>query len=197
MTAVIVSAEGRAPVLLSPIGARRLTDEIRAHLGSALVKLAQAREGGADAVLGYATWHAYVEAEFGDLRELRLPLEERRALVASMTDAGLSVREIVGKIGFSNGTVHADQVATGRTETVPQLRAVPLPAPTGKVYEQAYEWLRRQADRGLTLVELAAETGWTEGKASGALSYLQARGLAQRTETRRLNQRAFVALDRC
>lgn len=170
--AVVMTGEGRAPVLLSPVGARRLTDEIRGHLTGAIVKLGLAREGGADEVLGYETWHAYVEAEFGDLRELRLPVVERRALVASMRADDLSVRQIAGKLGVSVGTVHADLPETQEKATVHQLHPEPAPAPWQDLpkTDQVVILIGMQGDRGLTCRELELETGWHHGVASGPLS---------------------------
>lgn len=180
---------------LTPDAAGRLTAEIRSHLGSAIIKLQQAREGQADVALGYDSWHQYVETEFGDLRELRLPVLERRALVASMRSDALPVRAIADRLGVSVGTVHSDLPET--LERKPAgLRVVreQLPVPTGRVYEQTVEWLRRHP-AGLTLVELAAVAGWTEGKSSGALSDVRCRGLAVRTEDRRAGQRVHLLIE--
>ena len=188
---------------LSRDDAQRLTAEIRHALGSAILGLQLAREGRADTALGYPTWHEYVEAEFGDLRELRLPVVERRALATSMHGAGLSYRQIRDKLDVSLGTIRNDigRPADEPPADVVQLRPAVLPAPTGRVYVQAAEWLRRAAAGlipdvvdGLTLVELARVAGWTEGKASGALSYLRApsRGLAVRVDDRRADQRVHV-----
>jgi predicted transcriptional regulator len=74
-------------------------------------------------------------------------------------------------------------------------RPEPLPAPSGKRYQQAAEYLRRAGDRGLTLVELAKVSGWTEGAASGVLSDVRRRGLAVRTEDRRAGQRVHLATE--
>ncbi|TFV91393.1 hypothetical protein [Blastococcus sp. CT_GayMR16] len=171
--AMTVTGEGRGPVHLTAAGARKLTEEIRHHLGTAIVKLTQAREGGADEVLGYPSWHAYVEAEFGDLRELRLPVVERRALVSSMRGDDLSVRQIAGKLGVSVGTVHADLPETReRTADVVQLRPDPAPSPIADLpkTDQVVILVGMQGDRGLTCRELELETGWGHGTASGALS---------------------------
>jgi hypothetical protein len=169
--AVVISAATDRPVHLSAAGARRLTDEIRHHLGSAIVKLQQAREGGADIALGYESWWAYVEGEFGDLRELRLPVDERRALVASMTDDGHSVRQIHARLGYSLGTIHADQVATGRAANVLELRPAE-PDPIGHLpkTDQVVILIGRQGSRGMTCREIELETGWHHGIASGPLS---------------------------
>lgn len=169
--ALVVGPDHTRPVYLTAVGARRLTDEIRGHLGSAIVKLQQAREGGADEALGYPTWHAYVEAEFGDLRELRLPVVERRALVESMRGDDMSVRAIAGKLGVSVGTVHADLPATRERATVIPLRD-PEPDPYAGMTrtDEVVARVRAQGDRGMTCRELELDTGWGHGTASGALS---------------------------
>lgn len=190
---VHISSEHRVAVMLSARGARRLTDEIRGHLQSGLEKLAQARSGGADQALGYPSWHAYCEAEFGDLREMRLPVAERRALHASMADAGLSRRECAAKTGFSLGTVQADLVATGHA--VVELK----PAPVVDPYEglsrtaETLARVRAQGARGLTSTELDLETSWPTGTATATLSRLERRGLIGRVQVFRGNRAAYVA----
>ena len=186
MTGALVVASGRdgqAPVTLTAVGARRLTDQIRRHLGAAITGFAAARDGQAHLALGYPTWHDYAEAEFGDLRELRLPAVERRALVQSMREADLSVRAIAGRLGVGVGTVHADLPST-RT----QLRAVPDEPPVvdhlPKV-EQVRLLVARQGGRGLTCLELEHETGWRHGVASGPYSRAARRGLIVPTGTYR------------
>lgn len=103
------SGEDRhTPVRLTERWARRLTDEIRRDLGSAIRKLVQAREGEAHLALNYSTWHEYVEAEFGDLRDLAIPASERVYLVASMKEARIPNRKAAEKLGVGYGTVVAD-----------------------------------------------------------------------------------------
>jgi DNA-binding transcriptional ArsR family regulator len=65
-------------------------------------------------------------------------------------------------------------------------------APTGRLWERAAEVGRRRGARGVTLVELARALSVTEGSASGLLTYLRRKGLMERTEDRRRNQRVHV-----
>ena len=53
--------------------------------------------------------------------------------------------------------------------------------------------LWHRLDRGLTRLELAAEAGWSEGKAGGALADTIRVGLGRRSEQWRLGQRVFTA----
>lgn len=50
---------------LSREEARSLTDEVKHDAERLWRKLAELKEGHADEVLGYSSWHAYCEAEFG------------------------------------------------------------------------------------------------------------------------------------
>lgn len=55
--------------------------------------------------MGYSSWESYQEACFP---RLRLPREERRELVSSLREAGLSTRAISATTGASKGTVGND-----------------------------------------------------------------------------------------
>jgi hypothetical protein len=75
--------------------------------------------------------------------------------------------------------------ADGASRSSRGARREQLAPPTGRVYEQAAEYLRRAGD-GLTLAELARVAGWSEGKASGALSdCVRRKGTATRSEVLR------------
>jgi hypothetical protein len=177
-----------------------LEQAVEQGLTAAVASLTRLRELHAHTRRGFERWHLYVFDRFGDLLALlRLPDEERRALIASMsTPAGdhgkpVPVREQARLLGIAVNTVQADREALGLR--VVKDRPEPLPAPAGKVWQQAAEHLRRAGDRGLTLVELAAVAKWTEGKASGALTDVRRHGLAQRTEDRRAGQRVHLATE--
>lgn len=173
--------------------ARLVTERIRTSLATLLGDLAEARTGNAHLALGYETWHEYVEAEFGDLRNLALPPVERKALVVSMRQARLSQRAIAERLGKGLGTVSSDlsearasgeliepdtiDSADGRSR--PARRASkapafdPIPAGLGRKQEALLR-VALQERRGLTSVELDAETGWPMGSATGSLSKLAA-----------------------
>jgi len=222
-----------APVL-SPADVERLELATRADLVSGIGNLTRLRVGSAHITAGFTAWHEYALARFSDLlAELRLTMEERRALVLSMRLGdgvkGASQRTIARRLGVGLGTVAEDIIelrraglldnepakvesgdgkdrpARGASRPGAGAATLPLEPPTGLVYQQAAEWLRR-ADAGLvvhhgvtltaglSLVELAAVAGWTEGKASGALSYLTraSHGWAVRLEDVRAGQRIHV-----
>lgn len=96
--------------------ARALTDQLRKATDS-LTQGYQVWEGlvtetyqrRAWASLGYADWDAYVSTEVPALRQLRLGRPERRELVASLTEAGMSTRAIGSALGVGQRTVVRDQ----------------------------------------------------------------------------------------
>jgi hypothetical protein len=197
----IAPAEDTTTWLLTRADAEALTAEIRRDLGNAILKLQLAREGHAHTALGYAYWHEYLLDRFGDLKELRLPVTERRALVASMCEAGASVTDIVRTIGFSRGTVQGDRVALGYGKA-PTGDVIDLhPEPAADPYEgmsRMRETLARvaaQDDRGLTSLELDAETGWPMGSATANLSKLERRGHVRRLAVFRSRRAAYVVTD--
>src|SRR5690606_22189968 len=73
------------------------------------------------AALGYNSWDAYCAAEFGTSR-IPLPREERREIVTSLREAGLSTRAIASATGVDHSTVSRD-IASG--VAAPQGNATP------------------------------------------------------------------------
>jgi len=96
--------------------ARDLTDRIKADVEAVWGLIVQAYQQRAWAALGYASWDAYTHEEFRSLR-LRLPREERSGVVASLRDAGLSIRAIAAATGFDKNTVQADLAQVSETHT--------------------------------------------------------------------------------
>lgn len=182
-----------APAAITAEDARVLTDAIRADLASAVGKFQQAIADGVPAALGYNSPWAWAEQELGDLlRQLKLPRGARLALVESM--GGMSVRQIADRLGVSVGTVQSDRVKLGKVIPLGPRRPAshPTSQPWGSRWLRAAELICAEGDRGLTLVELAAAMGVTEGSASGLLTYVVRKHLAVRTETRRAGQRVHI-----
>lgn len=181
------------PAMLSRAGARRLTDRIRRSLEQAAHDLLAAYTGRAHEALGYGDgaggWQAYVEAEFGDLRLLRLPVDDRLALTEAMTADGFSVREQARGTGVSVGQAHADR---SRLRVVPDSveQPAPEPPPAMSKRDRAVQLVAEQGERGLTALELAEVTGWTGGSASGTMTDVHRQRRVTRTETYR---RGFAA----
>lgn len=87
--------------------ARVLTDRIKVAVEGTWQLIREAYVSRAWAALGYDTWDAYCAAEFGTSR-LALPREERREIVASLRESGLSTRAIGAAVGISEATVRRE-----------------------------------------------------------------------------------------
>lgn len=95
------------PAPMTESEAKAVTSKIRNRVAMVWDLVTQAYEGRAWLALGYESWDAYCSGEFKGAR-LRLPREERAAAVASLRDAGLSVRAIAAATGTGVATVHRD-----------------------------------------------------------------------------------------
>lgn len=87
--------------------ARDLTEQIAAGIAGIWQLVKAAYNGRAWLALGYASWDDYCGREFGGSR-IALPREDRPEVVASLRDAGLSIRAIASATGSSRGTVQRD-----------------------------------------------------------------------------------------
>lgn len=151
--AVVLEAE----VVLDDVeAARDLTTRTRealhtaaAAVEAALTLVAEARDTGAWAVLGYATFAAYAEAELVGLRDVRLAVDRRVQLVRGLLGEGLSKRAVGRVFGISDQTVRADEVR--------ELEAAPVAVLDGRRLTQpqlALAALEAAGLDGLTYVEL-------------------------------------------
>jgi hypothetical protein len=93
--------------------ARRITKQLRESLQLSVALLREAFEGQAWRVLGHPSWEAYCETELPELATLRLPLAERREVVAGLAAGGASLRAIAKPLGLAPNTVRADLAAAG------------------------------------------------------------------------------------
>lgn len=140
MTTALDTQTGEIIQTCSEERARDLTDKIRTSLGVAWELVKDAYRERAWAALGYGSWDEYVAEEFGSHR-VRLPREERREVVGSLRDAGMSVRAIAAATGASDQTVQRDiksGVVNHYTSDEPNDEPAPAPAPItgtdGKTY---------------------------------------------------------------
>jgi hypothetical protein len=74
-------------------------------------------QGRAWQVLGYQSWDALCDAEFGGTR-IALPRQQRQEIVCDMREAGMSTRAIASAIGVAKGTVQND-LATSTGQSCP------------------------------------------------------------------------------
>lgn len=73
-------------IVLSRDAARALTDEVKADAAALWAKLLRLYEGGAHTVLGYSSWGAYYEAEFGQSHMTGYRLLEAARVVKALPD---------------------------------------------------------------------------------------------------------------
>lgn len=104
---LVHSETGELVALCTPEEARIITDRIKVAVEAAWELIVQAYQARAWAALGYSSWDDYCTREFGTAR-IRLPREERPEVVASLRDAGLSIRAIQAATGISQPTVIKD-----------------------------------------------------------------------------------------
>jgi hypothetical protein len=113
---------------LSEAAARALTDEIRRDLSNLWGKILRAWEGRAWDAMGYTGWQEYVSAEF-DTNHLSLPRDERANVVAMLSNAGMSTREIGAATNLSHPTVIEAKKTGGRNLPLEGGRPLPPPKP--------------------------------------------------------------------
>lgn len=117
----------------TPDAARRLTERIKESVASTWELIEEAYLTRAWAALGYESWDAYCAAEFGTSR-IPLPREERREVVGSLREAGLSVRAIAAVTGRSVGQTHRDLSTVPSPQENGTVEARPVTGVNGKVY---------------------------------------------------------------
>lgn len=93
------------PAPLGEADARELTEQIAEGLADVHSLIVQAWEGRAWEALGYETWDGWIDANFRGL-QLRPPREQRKEVVQSMREAGMSVRAISHATDLGVGTIH-------------------------------------------------------------------------------------------
>jgi hypothetical protein len=141
--------------LIGRVEARQLVDQIRAGLDDVRDAVIALWQGTGWLALGYPTWDDLCDAELR--MRVQLPREERREVVAQLTDAGMSTRAIGSALGVGVGTVHRDQEATvpNGTDERPKVisldgrvrsRPAPPPPPPREDPEVRRERERQQAE---------------------------------------------------
>jgi hypothetical protein len=196
----------KAPLILTEIGARKLTDRIRQQLASADEDLARAYECSAHQLLGHATWAAYCAAEFPELAHVKLAVPARQERVKALRQVGASERAIAAATGVSPAQVHADLVELrergelddadakvtsldGRRRpaqqpaTGPETRAAAQLERHGLTILMHEAWQRVAGceGAGMTCLELEKKARWRHGRASSLLHRLERAGLVERT----------------
>lgn len=87
--------------------------------------------------LGYASWDAYTDAEYGDLRE-QLPPALRPQIVAAMRAENMDQRAIAAAVGVSQKTVSRDLIGSSHNDSTNRLTSMS----GGRAYERQPPELR-------------------------------------------------------
>lgn len=104
MNAIVEHSTGQVIAEMTPDEARGLTERIRAGLADIWPLVLRAYEEQAWRALGYSSWNEYASAEFRGVK-LALPREERKSVLQSFQDKGMSVRDMAAASGLSTGNV--------------------------------------------------------------------------------------------
>lgn len=92
---------------ISVVEARQLTDRIKRQVSDLWDLIVRAYESRAWSQLGYDSWDEYCEVEF-EASGIRVPREDRKEIVCSLRDRGLSTRAIASATGTGLATVHRE-----------------------------------------------------------------------------------------
>lgn len=92
---------------ISVVEARELTDRIKRQVSDLWGLIVRAYESRTWAVLGYESWDEYCEVEF-EASRIRVPREDRKEIVCSLRDRGLSTRAIASATGVGPTTVRRE-----------------------------------------------------------------------------------------
>lgn len=171
----------KAPSILTPVGARRLTARIRDALAVADDLLARAYEGRVWEALGHESWAVWCAAELPELSHVKLRAPQRRERVAKLRHEGATIPDIVAATGSSLGTIHRDLQALEGGHTRP---ATSAPVVESRA-DQVVRLVAESGAQGMTVRELCARARIHHGAASGALSRVHRQGRVVRTEVYR------------
>ena len=100
--------------------AERLVQEIRVMDAELWEKMMDLYEGRAWIALGYSSWGELCDTEF-KANNFRIPREDRREIVMSMRERGMSTRAIGKAIGVGYDTVQREINATDRNRSVEEI----------------------------------------------------------------------------
>lgn len=210
-----MNATGKAPLILTEAGARRLTERIRQQLATVDADLASAFELNAHRLLGYASWSAYCSAEFPQLEHVTLKAPARLECVKALREVGASERAIAAAVRVSPAQAHADLVELRERgeldDTDAKVRSLDgrdRPAQTGAetraaaqvqrhgltiLMHEAWQRVAGCEDAGMTCLELERKTRWRHGRASSLLHRLERAGLVVRDGRMRDDYGVYVA----
>ncbi len=210
-----MTALQKAPTILTRAGAEKLTVRIAQRLDSADQELARAYEGRVWEALELDSWEQWVATRLPQLEHIRLSIPARLERVKELRLVGASERAIADACGVSPGTAHTDlerlRVAgelrdepTTVTSLDNRRRPAQQPATAAEakverhgltiLMHEAWQRVAGCGDAGMTCLELEKKARWRHGRASSLLHRLERAGHVRRTDVRRDDYRAYVAL---
>lgn len=200
-----MSAAAAGVVRIDVARARALTRQLQRALDVAVELVRELHESEAWRVLGHDSWPAYCAAELPQLRVIvrGMPKEERRAKVAELRGAGMSLRDVSEVTGLAPNTVRADAAAAGvqlvtvksRDGALRPARVSGIPAssassassaPARPLTDRLVQLLRAAGPDGATVLELCDRARVRQARVAPALCRLAAAG---RVEYRRPERR--------
>lgn len=158
---------GEVAAQSSPEEARQRADRIKVGVEAVWHLVVEAYQKRDWSALGYSSWDDYTTREFGTAR-LRLPREERQEVVASLREAGLSVRAIEAATGVSRPTVIKDLREAEVVKSSPPARDV-TPNFKSSMSNARHSGSSEKA-AGATPTTPAAKVTGTDGKQYNAAS---------------------------
>lgn len=114
----------------SALQARELTQKIKIGLEGTHLLILEAFRGRVWVSMGYSTWDAYCQGEFGTL-SLQPPREQRQQVIMSLHEAGMSTRAIGSAIGTPYRTIAREVSKAGVPNGTPETSTIGL---DGKTY---------------------------------------------------------------
>lgn len=145
--------------------AERLVQEIRVMDAELWEKMMDLYEGRAWIALGYSSWGELCDTEF-KANNFRIPREDRREIVMSMRERGMSTRAIASATGISRRTLIRDRQSGGDNVTTSEPATVT--GMDGKTYTrqerlepsaEAHETTHRQEENSAEFQKLIEARG--------------------------------------
>lgn len=115
---------------ISVVEARQLTDRIKRQVSDLWDLIVRAYESRAWSQLGYDSWDEYCEVEF-EASGIRVPREDRKEIVCSLRDRGLSTRAIASATGVNDRTVRRELATAANAAVEPPT----ITGVNGKTYQ--------------------------------------------------------------
>jgi VRR-NUC domain len=168
-----VNDQALVPVL-GPSEARRLTDEIKRDAEALWGRLVELYDGGAHTALGYSSWQAYCETEFGFGRSHAYRLLDAGRVAASIPQLGneAQARELapllrdegengVAEVWREVRAEHGEQLTAEKVRTAVEKKLAPKPATplTGAERSLGVEHVTEKQFMA-AVVEMAQMLGW-------------------------------------